>query len=170
LLEAVADLLADDYGASMGEIASAAHMSRLRFFWIYPTRARLLRDLATLALQDLGDRIAASGLDTAPVPDAIERLARVLLSAGARHVVLVREGLAFGPNGLPVRAHGPLEAIFDRGAMDGTFRTDITVHTQARLFGTMIAAAFAANFYRQVGVEEAAGSVTSVFLDGARAW
>ncbi len=62
----------------------------------------------------------------------------------------------------------PIQALFQRGVEDGTFRDDLGADALARLFGGLVLAAMDAALPRTLGIEQTAASLASLFLDGAR--
>jgi AcrR family transcriptional regulator len=166
ILDTAAHLLAER-DASMAEIATAAGVARTTLYRHYPTREALLEALAEQALGELSERIADAHLDTAPVPEAIERLARALLTVADRYIVLVRERAK--PHHEETERHigGPLRAVFERGVATGVLRADITADAQLQLFGSLVTGALEAGLQRELGVEQAADVVTSLYLRGA---
>jgi TetR/AcrR family transcriptional repressor of mexCD-oprJ operon len=172
ILETAAHLLADHPEASMNELAAAAGVGRATLYRYFPTREALLAALASEAHQELVTRITDAGLDRAPVPEALQRLLRVLLTVGDRYVVLMRERAK--PQGPTEREEferlilAPIQALFQRGIDDGTFRDDLGADALAHLFGGLVLAAKQTTLPRTRGVEQTAASLASLFLDGAR--
>jgi TetR/AcrR family transcriptional regulator, mexCD-oprJ operon repressor len=172
ILETAAHLLADRPEASMNELAAAAGIGRATLYRHFPTREALLAALASEAHQELVTRITDASLDRAPVPEALQRLLRVFLTVGDRYVVLMRERVK--PHGPTEREEferlilAPIQALFQRGIDDGTFRDDLGADALAHLFGGLVLAAKQTALPRTLGVEQTAASLASLFLDGAR--
>jgi TetR/AcrR family transcriptional repressor of mexCD-oprJ operon len=172
ILETAVHLLADRPEASMNELAAAAGVGRATLYRYFPTREALLAALASEAHQELVTRITDASLDHAPVPEALQRLLRVLLTVGDRYVVLMRERVK--PHGPTEREEferlilAPIQALFQRGIDDGTFRDDLGADALAHLFGGLVLAAKQTTLPRTLGVEQTAASLASLFLDGAR--
>jgi AcrR family transcriptional regulator len=167
ILEAAAHLLAE-HDASMIEIAAAAGVGRATLYRHYPTREALLAALAAQALDELAERIADAALEDATVPEAIERLARVLLTVADRYVVLVRERVKPNQEDADQRLGRPLRALFERGMREGILRPDLTSEAQLQLFASTVTGALQNNLQRELGIEQTAAALTSFFLDGAR--
>jgi TetR/AcrR family transcriptional regulator, mexCD-oprJ operon repressor len=167
ILESAARLLADR-DASMGEIAVAAGVGRATLYRHYPTREALLTALAEQAVEEVATRVADAGLERVSVPEALERLARAVVAVGDRYTILVRERVQPHDDEAKRRLTDPMRALFERGVADGTLRTDLSADAQLQLFASAITAALQAGLQRELGLEQAAATVTSYFLDGAR--
>jgi AcrR family transcriptional regulator len=167
ILETAARLLAER-DASMVEIAAAAGVGRATLYRYYPTREALLAALAAQALDELAERIADAALEQATVPEAIERLARVLLTVADRYVVLIRERVKADAEDSDQRLGKPLRALFERGVREGTLRSDLSPQAQVKLFASIITGALQAKLPRELGIEQTAATLSSFFLDGAR--
>lgn len=167
ILETAAHLLAD-HDASMGEIAAAAGVGRATLYRHYPTREALLDALAEQALEEVATRIADAGLDRASVPEALERLARAVVTVGDRYIILLRERVKPAQDEAERRVGHPMRSVFERGIADGTLRTDLSADAQLQLFASLVTGALQAGLQRELGVEQSAATATSYFLDGAR--
>jgi TetR/AcrR family transcriptional regulator, mexCD-oprJ operon repressor len=168
ILETAAAVLAE-HDASMAEIAAAAGVSRATLYRYYPTREALLAALAHQAVDELAERIADAGLEHATVPEAIERLARAVITVGDRYVILIRERVRAPQEERERRVGAPMRAVFERGAADGTLRSDLTPEALLQLFASAVTGSLQAGLQREIGLEQAAATITSYFLDGSRA-
>ena len=62
-----------------------------------------------------------------------------------------------------------MHALFERGAREGVLRADLTPEAQLQIFASSITGALHANLQRELGIDQTAATLTSFFLDGARA-
>lgn len=169
ILDAAARVLAESgRAASMADVAGAAGVSRATLYRYYATRESLLDALATQALADAGARLADAGLDAVAVEEAIERIVRALVAVGDRYAVLVHEQIEPDPNEVERLLGAPIRAVFARGVKTGALRNDLAVEILLELFGGLLATAVKLVSQRRVGLEDAAATTTSVFLQGAR--
>ena len=170
ILDAAAHVFSEEgAGANLATVASAAGVSRATLYRYYPNRESLLEALVVYALSQAGDRLADAGLERASVEEAIERVARALVSVGDRYAVVASEQLKCDP-AIPDRLIGtPVRAVLERGVQEGLIRQDIPSDVLAALFGGTIMAAIKLTRMHGVGHEEASAAAATLFLDGARA-
>jgi AcrR family transcriptional regulator len=169
IIDAAAHVFADrGSGASMGEVAEAAGVSRATLYRYYPSREALFESLAVHALADAGARLADAGLERAPVVEAVERVVRALIAVGDRYAILVREQVKTDKREAERLIGAPIRAVFARGVETGELRDDISVDVLLEYFGGLLAAAIKLVGHRRLGLEEAAATTAALFLDGAR--
>jgi len=167
ILDAAGGLLAKrGEPPSMSDVAEAAGMSRATLYRYFPTREQLLQALTAAAINATATRLAAAGLDTVPVAEAIARIARVVAAGGSKYAAVIDR---FGPDDAsaveqPIKAL--VEALLRRGLDDGTFRGDLTVDELGFVLGSLLQGAARMAAEQQAGVEKTAALVTSVFLHG----
>jgi TetR/AcrR family transcriptional regulator, mexCD-oprJ operon repressor len=168
ILEAAVHVLAERGDASMADIAAATGVGRATLYRYFPTREALVDALKAEAFEELSARLENAGLDRAPVPEGLERLLRAFFLVGERYIFLVNERTKPDVRKEEERFARPLRALFQRGIDEGVLRDDLDSATFLDLLGGLVHAAFEIGLPRKVGVEEAAATVVSLFLDGAR--
>jgi len=170
ILDAAAEVLAArGPTASMTEIAAAAGLGRATLYRYFPTREALLDGLTEAAIADIIARIADAELDALPVPAALARLTRGILTAGSKYAALAQSG------GKPDKSAEverqltePVRGLLARGVADGTLRGDLPADLLFELFTGLLEKALYAVLRGQAGIEQASAALNSVFLDGAR--
>ncbi|QFG19823.1 TetR/AcrR family transcriptional regulator [Actinomadura sp. WMMB 499] len=171
ILDAAASVLAErGEQASMADIARAAGVARATLDRYFPDRGALLRSLYETAFADLTARLADADLDSVSTEEAIARMTRATIAAISRYRALGL--LDKGPGEarrVDARLVGPLRAVFERGAADGSLRGDLPVHTLAELYFSLLEGVVSRVVRQRMGVEEAAAAVTALFLTGALA-
>jgi AcrR family transcriptional regulator len=172
ILATAAHLLAERRDASMNDIAAAAGVGRATLYRYFPTREALMQALADDALQDLAARLGDARLDKVPVPEALQRVFRAVLTVGDRYVLLLDERTTLdrlnGRDEALQVVGTPIVSVFQRGQDDGTLRDDLDAAVLGQLFGGLVVAAIDASLPRTLGVEQAAALCGSIFLDGVR--
>ena len=169
ILDVAADLLArGGEPPSMADIAAAAGVARATVYRYFPTRERLLEDLAAHAFDATITRLAQADLDAVPVPEAIARLVRLIAAAGNKYAAVIGPTRTSPASPAEQRIGTMIEALLRRGIGDGTFRADLTVGELGFVLGQLLQGAARMAAEDQAGVEKAAALVTSVFLHGTQ--
>jgi AcrR family transcriptional regulator len=168
ILETAASVLAErGTAASMADVAAAAGVGRATLYRYFPNRQALVQALVRAAFTELADGLAAAGLETVEPAEGIARVTRVTLGAAVKYQALV---LATSKPELPTeQLETPLIELFRRGAEQGTLRTDLSAETLLNLYTALLEGVIGKGLHHQLGVEQAAAAVTSVFLAGAAA-
>jgi AcrR family transcriptional regulator len=168
ILDAAAHLYATQgAAASMGEVAAAAGVGRATLYRYFQTRKSLLEALAARAIADLGRRLAEAGLERVPVEEAIERVVRAAVALGDRYAVILDERVDVDLEQVDPVVIAPIRALLARGIETGVLRDDIPVEILLELFGGLLAAVFKLAARGRLGLEDAAATAGSLFLDGA---
>ncbi|HEY4455618.1 MAG TPA: helix-turn-helix domain-containing protein [Pseudonocardiaceae bacterium] len=170
ILEAAAVVLAEHgESVSMADIATASGVGRATLYRYFPTRDLLLRGLIDAALTELRERIADAELDTVPVAEGLARLTRGFLAAGSKYSALasVKKEFIADTAEFDRQLSQPVETLLARGIEDGTLRADLTVAVLVQMYTGLTERAFTMVWRREVGLEQAAALVTTMFLDGA---
>lgn len=167
LLKVAAGVLAEQgQGASMTVIAETAGVGRATLYRYFPTKDALVAALYDRALTHLKQQVTAAGLDTAPVPEALARLTRIVIATASEHRVLALfDKTAAQAAEADQAIHEPFRQLFRRAAAEDVLRADIPVEgVYLALLEGMIGQVVSG----RIGVEQASAAATAVFLDGAR--
>ncbi|MFG1710945.1 TetR/AcrR family transcriptional regulator [Nonomuraea sp. M3C6] len=170
ILDIAATVFAE-YGeaASMTDIAKAAGVGRATLYRYFPSREALVQALYQTAVSDLFSKIDDANLDAAPVEEALARLTRAAMTMiGKYRALAVLDSRMDGLDEANGRLAPPFQRIFERGATDGTFRTDLSSSTLMGAYVGLLRGIGNLVIQGHMGVEEASAAVTAVFLDGAR--
>lgn len=169
ILDAAADVLAEQgTDASMADIAVAAGVGRTTLYRYFPNREVLLDALTQEAFANVVGKLEQAGLDTVSVSEGVARMTRIIFGQAAKYQVVIRasrkpplsdEALA--------RLVNLLMALFERGAADGTWRTDLSARTLVNVYGALLEGSVHQRLHARLGLESAAAEVTAVFLHGA---
>src|ERR1700683_663638 len=83
ILDAAASVIAEHgEAASMADVAEAAGVGRATLYRYFASREDLMRALVKAAIDDASGRLVDADLENVPVPEALARLARVLVVSG----------------------------------------------------------------------------------------
>lgn len=170
ILDAAAAVLAErGDSVSMAEIASAIGVGRATLYRYFPNREALLGGLAEAAFTELCQRIADAEVDTVPVADGIARLTRGFLAAGDKYAALAntRKDQLGDSDALDQHVAAPIRDLLRRGVDDGTLRDDLSVTVLFEMYTGLLEHALNMLLRREIGSEQAAATVTTMFLNGA---
>ncbi len=168
IVEAAARVFAEQGGqASMGEVAAAAGISRASLYRYFPSRELLLEQLAQVSLTETGERLRAARLEQVPIPEALTRAVRALVTVGDHYIVLAREHVQPDPAQFEQKLAAPLRALLERGQTAGEIRTDLSAAWLMEVLVGLVAGGLLSA--DTLGAEEAVAAVSTLFLEGARA-
>jgi TetR/AcrR family transcriptional repressor of mexCD-oprJ operon len=168
ILEGAAELFASGAEqASMNEVAEAAGVARATVYRYFPNRETLLDELAQTAVRDVDMRLASARIDAVSPQEGVARAVRALVDVGNLFVVLARERPRSGADRFERGLVEPLRQLVQRGQASGDIRDDITA---ARLTESLIGLIVGMlTSTPALGREDMTATITSLFLDGARA-
>ena len=169
ILDIAAGVLADrGEAASMVDIADAAGVGRATLYRYFPNREALVRALYETALTDLAARITDAQLDSVPVAEAVARLTRAVIAATSKYRALGLFTKTLDESRQADRdLFEPFRALFHRAAAEGALRTDVPVDTLVAIYVGLLEGTIARVIGGRLGIEQASGAVTAVFLTGA---
>ncbi len=153
--------------ASMNAVAEAAGVARATVYRYFPNRESLLEELAQAALDDLDARLASARVDEVAPEEGIARAVRTLVELGDSFVLLARERGRSGSLDFERKLTQPVRQLFERGQAEDAFREDIgSPRLVEALIGLIVGVLTSTP---RLGREDMTATITSLFLDGARA-
>jgi TetR/AcrR family transcriptional repressor of mexCD-oprJ operon len=167
ILDAAASVIAEHgEAASMADVAEAAGVGRATLYRYFASREDLMRALTKAAIDDASGRLVDADLENVPVPEALARLARVLVVSGFKFIVIMDEPHLIDHDEAERGVGDPLRAVLRRGVEDGTIRRDLPVEVLAQLWGGLLVSTIRSMRQFDIGVERASAAMSSVFLHG----
>ena len=169
ILEGAAQLFAvQGEQASMNDVAAAAGVARATVYRYFPNREALIDELVLVAVSDVDAHLASARIEEVTPEEGIVRAVRALVDVGDSFVLLARQRRpAEEPEAFERKLINPLRRLFDRGQDNGEIRSDIP---SARLVESLIGLIVGVRGSTPaLGKEDMIATITSLFLDGARA-
>ena len=142
LLNAAAEALAENPGASIAQVARTAGLARATVYRHFRTRQDLLEAMRAEALVSAAEAIAGSRLDEGDPIDALRRAVDALASHGVRFRALLVEGAELDPTFLQERAEvlAPLHEVVRRGQKAGLIRPELPAQWVVTAMAALLAA------------------------------
>jgi TetR/AcrR family transcriptional regulator, mexCD-oprJ operon repressor len=167
ILEAAARVLATGgEQASMNDVAAAAGVARATLYRYFPSRQALLDELARVAADEAGARLASARVGELAAEEGVRRAVRALIEAGDPFTVIARERVRPDPEQFEQRVLEPLRRLFERAQGAGEIREDIP---KTWLTDALVGLVVSVLSSRPVlGREDTIAVVSALFLDGAR--
>jgi AcrR family transcriptional regulator len=164
---AAAVLAAHGEAAGLADVARAAGIARSTLYRYFPTRDALLSALAESGAREVGIRLSELDDDSIPVPEALARLTRALLTVGTKYAALTvlrpkHDGIA------EPELTARVARFFQRGIDDGTLRERLDPDDLARVYGDLISGAITRLAGTSPEIETASALIVDLFLDGAK--
>ncbi|MGN6126140.1 MAG: TetR/AcrR family transcriptional regulator [Humibacter sp.] len=162
-----ATFAAQGEAAGLADVAQAAGVARSTLYRYFPTRDALLSALAENGAREVAARLGELDDESLPVPEALARLTRALLTVGAKYAALTV--LRPKPDDASEAELTDRVTQFFRRAIDaGTLRHDLDPEALARMYGDLINGAITRHLGVDPEIESASSLIVSVLLDGAR--
>jgi AcrR family transcriptional regulator len=141
LLEAAADALAENPGASMAEVAQAARLTRATLYRHFSNRQSLLEAMRAEALIRATHAIVGSRLAEGTALEALHRVVEALIGEGRRFRALLVEGVDQDPAFLRERmaVFDPLNDVVRRGQDAGLIRADLPPRWVVAVIASLLA-------------------------------
>ena len=168
ILETASGVLANDQGAGMAEVATAAGLARATLYRHFPTRADLVAAIRGRAYDEAGAAIAACRLDEDAVTDALRRLVDGLIAVGDRYRFLQNEAETRREADRKREAElsQPVLAMIRRGQESGELAPDISPEWVTRTLEALIRSALRAISEGELTQAEASELVWRTTLRG----
>lgn len=142
LLNAAAEALAENPGASIAQVAQAAGLARATVYRHFRTRQDLLEAMRAEALVSAAKAIAESRLDEGDPIEVLRRAVEALASHGVRFRALLVDGAELDPTFLQEREEvfAPLYEVVRRGQKAGLIRPDLPAQWVVTAMAALLAA------------------------------
>ncbi len=167
ILDAAARVLArGGEQASMNDVAAAAGVARATLYRYFPSRQALLDELARVAAEEAGARLASARVEELAAEEGVRRAVRALIETGDPFTAVARERVRPDPEQFDQQVLEPLRRLFEHAQSAGEIRADIpnTWLTDA-LVGLVVSVLSSRPV---LGREDTIAVVSALFLDGAR--
>jgi TetR/AcrR family transcriptional repressor of mexCD-oprJ operon len=152
---------------TMTQIADAVGIGRATLYRYYPTREDLMRALGDAALTRTRAKLDEAQIDTVAFPEALARVASVLIEARAEYAVLERAVVKQDKRKVDRKIGAPIRALFSRGLAEGSLRPDVSEAQHLELFKHILMAAIKMTSDSRMEPSQAADLASSIFLNGA---
>lgn len=152
---------------SMHEMAEAAGVARATVYRYFPSRDVLLDEMVRTALDEVEGRLGSARIEAVAPEEGLRRAVRTLVEMGDRFVVLIRERGRAQPERYQRTLIVPLRQVLERAQRSGDIREDIP---GSRLIESLVGVIVELlTSTAPLGKEDLTHTITSLFLDGARA-
>jgi TetR/AcrR family transcriptional regulator, mexCD-oprJ operon repressor len=167
ILEAAARVLAvGGEQTSMNDVAAAAGVARATLYRYFPSRQALLDELARVAADEAGARLASARVEELAAEEGVRRAVRALIEVGDPFTVVARERVRPDAEQFERQVLEPLRRLFERAQASGEIRADIP---SSWLTDALVGLVVSVLSSRPVlGREDTIAVASALFLDGAR--
>ncbi|MFD3925550.1 MULTISPECIES: TetR/AcrR family transcriptional regulator [unclassified Streptomyces] len=171
VLERAIRVIAEDRGASMGDIAARVGVSRATLTRLFSTREGMIDAMGRRILAHCEEVLEEARLDEAPVDEALAVLVRNYDVLAQLWSVVYVEADVLGVAELSDAADAVVEritAFVVRGQREGLFRTDMPAMWLASTLCSLAECAWELVGEGGMGERQAPDYLTKLLLDGAR--
>lgn len=167
ITDAAMKVLAEQPGASMGEIALASGLARATLYRHFSSRGDLVRALQMRAAEEGARALSAVDLNEGDAIRALRRAIRALVGVGDRYRLLAREP-ELDPRVLQSQpaVAGQLVELVERAQEDGALRNDLSPAWILSAMASLLVLAVRTLAAEQLTTDEAAERVADTLLDG----
>lgn len=167
ILRTATEVLGEDPGASMREVAERTGLARGTVYRHFPNRAALVLEIYRQALGDAADAIAAAEPESGPVPDAIRRVLGELVKVSDRYRFLAgRHTAGPGIEEVEEEVGAPLVAMVMRGQQEGSIRSDLPPRPLTAQLAAALNSSIESVIRGELELEDAAHTAAEIFLNG----
>jgi TetR/AcrR family transcriptional regulator, mexCD-oprJ operon repressor len=141
IVEAAADVLAKDFGASMQEIAAAVGIGRTTLHRAFPSREALVEAACDHVLAACARTFDEARIDDAPPAEALDRLVESAVALSRGYVLVFGEPHVYRVPRLvdEIEAQDArVQRMVERGQADGTFRPELPPRWIVYSFGSQL--------------------------------
>jgi TetR/AcrR family transcriptional repressor of mexCD-oprJ operon len=150
----------------MNDVAVAAGVARATLYRYFPSRQALLDELARIAAEDAGARLASARIEEVASDEGIRRAVRALIEVGDPFVVVARERVRPDPEQFERSVTEPLRRLFERGQGAGEIRDDIPSSWLTDALVGLVVSVLPSR--PALGREDTIATIAALFLEGAR--
>jgi AcrR family transcriptional regulator len=151
---------------NMASVAARAGVSRATIYNHFANRDELFEAILLTAIGAVEAHIREAELDSVPVPEAVARLSRALVTCGTRYAVTTTKPHDAAHEETMQRIGEPVDQLLSRGLADGTFDAELSVEHLRGTYWGLISGALRLTGSGEAGIETAAAVTTKVFLYG----
>lgn len=167
ILRVATEVLSEDPGASMREVAERTGLARGTVYRHFPNRAALVLEIYRKALGDAAEAIAAAKTEEGPAPDAIRRVLNELVNVSDRYRFLAgRHTVGPGIDQVEEEVGAPLVMLIMRGQQEGSIRSDIPARPLTAQLAAALNSSIESVIRGELELEDAAHTAAEIFLNG----
>lgn len=149
----------------MNDVATAAGVARATLYRYFPSRQALLDELARVAAEDAGARLASARIEEVATEEGIRRAIRALIEVGDPFLVVARDRIRHDPDQFARSVTEPLRRLFERGQLAGDIRDDVPSSWLTDSLVGLVVGVLPSR--PALGREDTIATIAALFLEGA---